>query len=312
MQQRTLDTRRKVSLLLCLALLVSMFSGLGTTAYASEGTNNGMAILTSSTTTPPALIITEVVDNYGGSIKPVASEPFKLEWGDSLEFSFEPDEGYALVLVEVDGVEPDGHEMFRRTSKTEVYDKCKIAFNDSTTDDSDTYTITSNDYSNNPLCLKATFEETDIHYCTITAKTQDAGTGRNAKGFISPMGDVKVPEGTDAVFTVWAIDGCVLEYVEVNGTKVKLSDDGQYTIPNVKNVKKDQTIIAKFSDKYEKVDCDSKMDDDIKKDENDGGYSFTSCSPAALTVTPKSPIGGKTDVCFTLNFDELLRMGIRR
>lgn len=149
--------------------------------------------------------ITAIVSDQGGG-RITVDEPHVLEnmfvyvpEGDRITFTFTPDMGYEIDYVRVDG--------------TQV-----------TLTSDNKYTITD---------VKKT------HTVSVVFKHSDTGSttysiyaSAGANGSISPSGRQSVAEGTNLVFTITPNAGYEVDYVQVDGSDVSLTD-GKYEFKNI-------------------------------------------------------------------------------
>lgn len=146
-----------------------------------------------------------VNSTVGGTISPATNQTVKH--GDSKTFTFEPDEGYELSQILVDGN--------------------NVA--DSVIDKSYTFKNVTKGHS-----IGAKF--TKIEY-TITSSSSEGGA-------INPAGETSVEHGDNLSFTLTAETGYELKALRVDGTDKKQDvRDGTYTLNNIRS---DHEIVAEF------------------------------------------------------------------
>ncbi len=156
----------------------------------------------------PSYKIQAVVDGSGGSIAPAGI--FMVKEGLSQTFTFSPDSGYEVDKLLVSGNETafSGNQYVLKDIRANY--KIVVSFR----------------------------KIPEVIY-TISASCADSF------GMISPVGKIPVKKGETKKFYFDPMDGYVLDYVEVDGTKTEVSKNS-YTFENVTS---NHTIIAHFKEK---------------------------------------------------------------
>ncbi len=170
---------------------------------------------------PQSYKVTSVAGS-NGTISPLGDQ--MVESGDSITFTIQPDSGYHIDIVKVDGVELIGDELAK------VKEEKSYTFANVTQEHT----------------LGVTFAED-----SQPVKTYSIQASAGSNGTISPSGTTTVEEGGSVVYTITPNSGYHISDVFINGTRV-VGDELAYIVNTgtyiFSNVNRNHTIQVQFEE----------------------------------------------------------------